>query len=164
MTQIDISKLSLKEIFNLYADLIEELRSRQVVRSSNNPVADFAETLAAKVLGLKKATLSTKGFDAVDENGMTYEIKSRRITKHNRSRQLSAIRKLDEKHFDFLVGILFNPDFSVKRVCIMPYEAVKRVATYKAHTNSWIVQLRDEVWENPGVRDVTAVFRQAAET
>ena len=91
-------------------------------------------------------------------------MKNTRWSDHNTSRQLSAIRKLDEKHFDFLVGVLFNADFSIKRACVMPYEVAKGIATYRDHTNAWIIQLRDEVWQKPGVRDVTTVFRQLAES
>jgi hypothetical protein len=164
MSNIGIKQLKSNELLSLYADIMEELRRRGVVRSSNNPVADFAENLAAKALGLKKAKLSTKGFDAVDQEGRTYEVKSRRMTEHTKSRQLSAIRKLEEHSFDFLVGVLFNPDFSVSRACLVPYEVVKGIAVYRSHTNAWIVQLRDEVWDHPEVRDVTMAFVQASVT
>lgn len=164
MSSVELAKLKPNELLGLYSEIMEVLRRRGVVRSSNNPVGDFAENLAAKALGLKKVALSTKGFDACDDKGMTYEIKSRRLTEYNTSRQLSAIRKLDEKHFDFLVGVLFNADFSVNRACVMPYEVAKEIATYREHTNAWIIQLRDEVWQKRGVLDVTTVFRQLAES
>ncbi|ACA59048.1 conserved hypothetical protein [Candidatus Desulforudis audaxviator MP104C] len=95
---------------------------------------------------------------------INYEIKSRRITKYNNSRQLSAIRELEHRHFDFLVGVLLNDDFSVLRACVVPHEEIKRVATYREHTNSWVVHLKDDLWESPGVKDVTLAFKQAAES
>ena len=56
--------------------------------------------------------------------GRKFEIKGRRPTPENSSRQLSALRDLDEKPFNFLVGILFDEDFSVRRassrsLCVM---------------------------------------------
>jgi hypothetical protein len=164
MSNIEIRQLRSNELLSLYADIMEELRRRGVVRSSNNPGADFAENLAAKALGLKKANLSTKGFDAVDQEGRTYQVKSRRMTEHSRSRQLSAIREFEDHCFDFLIGVLFNRDFSVSRACLVPYEVVKGLAVYRSHTNAWIVHLRDEVWDHPQVREVTTAFVQASET
>ncbi|MEW6173541.1 MAG: hypothetical protein AB1510_10845 [Bacillota bacterium] len=32
---------------------------------------------------------------------------------------------------------------------------------YKKHTNSWVVHLRDDLWESPGIRDMTLAIRQA---
>jgi hypothetical protein len=34
------------ELLQLYCDLMEELRERQLVRTNNNPVADYAEKVA----------------------------------------------------------------------------------------------------------------------
>ncbi|AZK59093.1 hypothetical protein [Candidatus Desulforudis audaxviator] len=65
----DLSKLKTSELLVLYSEIIEELRRRKAVRSNNNPVADYAENLAVKALSLKRAPLSTKGFDAKDKEG-----------------------------------------------------------------------------------------------
>lgn len=164
MEVTDLIELKTSGLLSLYANVIEELRRRNVVRSNNNPVADYAENLAVKALNLTKVPPSTKGYDAVDKDNHRYEIKSRRITKHNKSRQLSAIRELENPHFDFLVGILFNSHFLVLHASVIPYAEIKRIATYRVHTNSWVVHLKDDLLERPGVRDVTLPFRHAAES
>jgi hypothetical protein len=50
MTEGDLKLevLSTRELLSLFARILEELRRRKVVRSSNNPVADYTEWLVAK--------------------------------------------------------------------------------------------------------------------
>ena len=150
-----------RELLALYSEIMEELRTRKVVRSSNNPTADYAEGLVAKALCLTLNAGSTTGYDGTDENGRRIEIKGRRPTPHNKSRQMSAIRSLDAKHFDFLAGVLFAPDFTVLRAALIPYEQVKAQSTYVKHINGWRFLLRDAVWSLPGVRDITAELQEA---
>src|SRR5262249_17927094 len=118
-------------------------------------IGDYAEYLCETALGLKRTQLSTRGYDAVDGEGKRYEIKARRITKHNQSRQLGAIRSLDEQPFDFLIGVLFDEGLGVLRACQVSHETVMKLATYRKHTNSWCFILRDSVWSEPGAKDVT---------
>jgi hypothetical protein len=156
----EIQSLTIRELFASFVAVLGELRSRGVVRSTNNPVADFSELLFEKALLLQLAPKSTKGYDATDDQGLRFEIKGRRITAHNGSRQLSALRGLDKQHFAYLAGVLLREDFSVLRACLVPHEQVLAHATYRKHTNSWIFHLRDSVWELPGVIDVTSQLQE----
>ena len=157
----DFSKVSNSELLQIIAHALGELRFRGVIRSSNNPVADYTEGLVAKALSLKLAPGSTTGYDGLDSEGRKYEIKGRRLTKHNRRTQMSAIRGLDHKHFEFLVGVLFKEDFSVLSACVIPYDLVVKLAKYQKHVNGWILFLRPEVWQHQGVQDVTGCVRAA---
>lgn len=159
-----IQTLSTRELLASYVAVLAELRNRGVVRSTNNPVADVSELLFEKALKLRLAPKSTKGYDAVDEQGRKYEIKGRRLTAHNGSRQLSALRDLNQQPFTFLAGVLFLEDFSVSRACLVPYKQVIKHSTYRKHTNSWIFHLRDSVWGLPGVIDVTPRLRKVERT
>lgn len=151
----DLDELSTLELLRLFSGVLGELRSRGVTRSANNPVADYAEGIVAEALDLDLAAKSTTGYDAKDSGGLRYEIKARRLTKQNGSRQLSAIRGLESQHFEFLVGVLFGEDFRVERACLVPYEVVVNNSSFRTHTNAWVFHLRDEVWLLPGVRDPT---------
>ena len=153
---------STRELLTLFGETLGELRRRNVIRSNNNPVADYAERIAADALGLTLVSRSTAGYDAIDTQGGRFEIKGRRRTPENRSTQLSAIRGLDKNHFDFLIGILFEDDFSVQRACLVPIHVVRLVSAYRAHVNAWVLHLRDSLWEVDGVKDVTAEIRKAA--
>ncbi len=108
---VDITEHSALELLNLHAKVLEELRTRKIIRSSNNPVGDYAEHLCCQAFGWQQADNSEKDADAVGEDGMRYQIKGRRMTRHNGSRQLGALRRLPEKNFDYVAGVLFNPHF-----------------------------------------------------
>lgn len=162
MNADDLKSLPAGTLLRLSALVIEELRRRELVRSSNNPVADFAELLAARALSLTLVGKSSAGHDAVDASGARYQVKGRRITAHNPSRQLSFIRGLPEKPFDFIVGILFDADFSVKRACVIPFDVVQRRAVFVPKVNGHRFLLRDDVWTENTVRDLTSEIADAA--
>lgn len=63
------------ELLRAYTELMDELRSRGICRSSNNPVADYTEWLVAKKLSLELRGNSASGYDAVDETGRRYQVK-----------------------------------------------------------------------------------------
>jgi hypothetical protein len=81
------------------------------------------------------------------------------MTLHNKSRQLGAIRDLEGAHFDFLAAVLFSEDYGVSRAAIIPCAVVVERATFVKLTNSHKFLLHDDVWDAPGVRDVTAQLR-----
>ncbi len=151
MKKYRLAKLDEKSLFCLYSDLMEELIKRGVVRSSNNPVADYAEYIIAHKLGLKLQTESNKGFDAKDKKGLRYQIKSRRVTPHNKSLQLGVIRNLKDKPFDFLVAIIFNSDFSINKIYKIPFKVVKEHSHFSEHQNGHILILRGKVLKDPAV-------------
>jgi hypothetical protein len=144
-----------QDLLKAYSAILRELRNRNLIRSTNNPVADIAETLVALALKLQLASGSTAGHDALDAVGVRYEIKGRRVTKENKSRQLSFIRGLDKDHFDFLVGVLFDESFLVIKACIIPKSIVLKLAKYVKHVNGWCLILSDSVWHEVGVQDLT---------
>ena len=109
----DWSSLKDSDLLLTYASLMEELRSRGMVRSSNNPVADLTEFLVAKALGLALEGRSAAGHDATDSSGVRYQIKGRRPTEHNRSVQLGIMRNLSARPFDVLAAVIYSPTFSV---------------------------------------------------
>ena len=155
-------KKPIRRLFEDFAAIMVELRQRGVVRSTNSPVADYAEFLVCEALSLKREPASTKGYDAKDRRGRRYEIKGRRPTLENRSRQLSAIRDLDGAHFDFLAIVLFAPDFSVTHAFVVSAQHVKDTARYRQHVNAWILHARDSLFSQSGVRDITELVKRVA--
>jgi len=131
---MDPNKLTDRELLRLYGQVLDTLRLRGTTRSANNPVADYAEGLCKKALNLTLAAKSTTGYDGTDPSGHKIEVKARRITKENGSRQLSAIRGIGNQHFDYLAGVLFNADFSVMRGCLIPYAVVKEHGKHVEHS------------------------------
>lgn len=95
--------LSIEQLLNQYTQILDELRERGVIRTENSPIGDYAEWLVAKCLGLTLKKSSNSGYDAIDTEGVKFQIKSRRITPKNPSTQLSAIRNLESQDFDYLI-------------------------------------------------------------
>jgi len=153
---MDWTQHSDRELLRTYAEIMGELRSRGVLRSSNNPVADYTELLVARSLGLELVGQSTAGHDAVDSAGIRYQIKGRRITKHNGSTQLSAIRNLADKPFDFMAAVVFNPDFSVEYAALIPLSVVQERSTFSQHTNSNIFHFKRSLLADPRIQDITS--------
>ena len=94
--KLPVESLTVAELLNLYSQVLRELRERGVIRTKNL-VGDIAEGLVASRLGLVLATSSNAGYEALDPNGMRYQVKSRLPTPENPSTELGAIRKLDKR-------------------------------------------------------------------
>ena len=126
--------------YRLVGRRLAVLRIRGIVRSSNSPIADFAEALVAKLLNLSIVAGSNASYDAVAADGKRYQIKARRVTNANPSRQLSAIRNLDKGGFDFLVAVVFDESgFKPIEVWRFPIDLVREHAKYRSHVNAHIL-------------------------
>jgi hypothetical protein len=156
LTVIDLARLSPVELLSLHSRTAEELRARGITRSSNSPTGDLAEFLFCKAFGWTQAGNSHANVDAMARDGTRYQIKGRRMTRHNQSRQLSAIRDLVGAHFDYLAGVIFSEDYTVLRAAIIPRIITEQRSSFVVRTNSHKFILRDDVWEADGVTDVTA--------
>jgi len=149
---LNLSSLSNRELLQLYSRLIEELRQRKLTRSSNNPVSDYAEKIVCEKLKLTLQAKSSKGYDALDEkSGTKYQIKARRLTRHNMSRQLGVIRNLDQRLFDFLIAVIFDESFKPIEVWRIPRETIPKYAHYSEHQNGHILVLTGKVLEDDAV-------------
>ena len=125
------------QLLAMDADISEELRRRSIVRSFNNPTADVAELLFCRAFGWQQAGNSHPSADATCSEGMLYQIKARRLTAKNTSRELSALRNLPAGGFHYLAGVLFEPDYTVRRAAIIPHGLVLKNSAYTKHTNAW---------------------------
>jgi hypothetical protein len=156
---VDITGLTPSQLLLLHTKIADELRGRGITRSSNNPTGDLAEYLFCKAFGWRQANNSQANVDALGPDGTRYQIKGRRITRFNKSRQLSAIRDMAGSHFDYLAGVLFAEDFTVFRAALIPHAVALERATFVQRTNSHRFLLRDGIWQASEVRDVTSEFR-----
>lgn len=148
---MNLETMTTLELLQLQSQSIDELRRREVVRTGNAPLGDYTEWLIANTLGWKLAGNSQKGFDATDDGGTRYQIKGRRPTKRNPSRQLSAIRKLDDHLFDFVIAVIFNVDFRVQEAWQIPHQVVGEYARFSKHSNGHLLQAKGAVLEDDRV-------------
>lgn len=157
-----VQTASVSELLALYGRIMDELRVRQIVRTGNSPVGDYAELLFANAFGWTLESNSAAGHDATDRQGLRYQIKGRRLGTPGGSRQLGAIRKLNDHTFDYLGVVLFDGSFKVARGILVPHSLVAARARRTEHTNSWTFMVEDRLWAAEGIRDVTAELAVAA--
>lgn len=157
---MDWSKVEDHQLLSIYSSLMAELKQREIVRSSNNPVADYTEKLVARALSLTLQDQSCAGFDAVGGDGTRYQIKGRRITPHNKSAQLGGLRNLGKRPFDVLAAVIFSADFSVSYGGLIPIEVVVEKSRFSAHVNSHRFIFRRNVLEDSRVQDITQLLQE----
>lgn len=154
MDQLRLESLNVKELLQLQSSITEELIGRKIVRTQNNPLGDYTEWLVSKTLGLGLVSNSKAGYDAISKDGIKTQIKSRRVTPRNNSRQLSAIRNYDEKDFDNLVAVIFDESFNVLDAVLIPHEVVGEYAKYRKHVNAHILLLKGPILDDPRVESL----------
>lgn len=66
---MELKIFSVPQLLLFHAKLLEELRSRGVLRTANNPTGDLAEYLFCKAFGWTQAANSEKSYDALDADG-----------------------------------------------------------------------------------------------
>ena len=99
-----------------------------MTRSANAVPGDLGERFVAHRLGLKLVSKSVKGYDAIDANRRKYQIKTRRITPQNPSRQLEDFRDLDQRLFHYCIEVIPQEDFAPKVLWRVPYEVIEKYA------------------------------------
>jgi len=150
---LEVSGLKDNELLELYARLLEELRQRQLVRSSNNPVSDYAERIICERLHLSLQVGSNKGYDALEaETGTRYQIKARRLTRRNQSKQLGVIRNLEQELFDFLVAVILDEQFNPIEIWRIPREIISKYARFSKHQNGHILILTGHLLKDKAVQ------------
>jgi hypothetical protein len=155
----DLAALSARGLMMLSAAAHDELRARGVIRTSN-ATGDYAENLFAKAFGWQLERNSNAGFDA-SHGGTRFQVKCRRITSRNPSRQLGEFGNLEKARFDVLAAVLFQSDFSILRAALVPFDVVRQRSTIVLDRSRFY--LRDPIWDEPGVQDVTADLKRAEE-
>jgi hypothetical protein len=132
------------------------LRVRGVLRTKNNPVGDYAEWLVSSALNLTLAKNSAAGHDAESNDGKKIQIKGRRITENNRSRQLSVIRNLEKNDFDELIAVIFNEAFEIIEAYLIPHALISEYGSYRAHVNGHILHVRGPLLLDERVLNICA--------
>lgn len=157
MSNVAITDLSDRDVLILWTNAMTELRRRGILRSDNTPTGDYAEWIVSRALGLTLQGNSSAGYDAISSDGIRYQIKARRLSNARTQRQLSAIRNLDNDPFDYLIIVLFSPEFDVMECWQVPIEVVREHAIYIAHVNGHRLNARGALLADARTIRLTAV-------
>ncbi|HEY6202505.1 MAG TPA: hypothetical protein VI056_05635 [Candidatus Limnocylindria bacterium] len=161
MTTVDLTTLGVKDVLRLYGAILKEMRRREITTTNDGPIGGYGEWLVARAFnGVRKAN-SSKGFDVLADDGLRLQVKTRWLPLGTELRQLSAIRKLEEAGFDFIVAVLLDEDFDVGEAYQIPHGAVARLTSRAELTNSRRLVLTPRVCRDADCRDITAKLRAA---
>ena len=149
----ELRTMSETELLQTHSGVITELRRRDVVKTENNPIGDYTEWLVCNRLMLQGQGSSKEAFDAIDAQGIRYQIKGRRSSAN--SVQFSTIRNLQQHGFDFVIAIIFDEDYSVRLAVKIAYNAVPKLARYQAHVNGHNLILTSKAVEEDGIEDIS---------
>ena len=148
----DLNQVSEIELLQTHGAVIDELLRRGVVKTRNNRIGDYTEWLVCKRMQLEMQPNSRAAFDAIDAEGIRYQIKGRQ--ENRPSVQFSAIRDLADHGFDFVIAVVFNADYSIRFAVTIPHKIVPRFARYQEHTNAHNLILTDSIAREAGVTDI----------
>ena len=148
----------ISDLLGIYSQVLEELRERDVIRSTNAPTGDYAEWLVRRALGGKLQPSSNKSADLIVSR-KKIQVKARILSDPERpgERQLSSFRSWD---FDDAVIVLFDRSYDVRqatRIEVAELQAASR-------DDGWVSGKR--VIANQALldrgRDITEKLREAS--
>lgn len=153
----DIASLTTGELLRLYGGILDELRSRGVVRSRNAPAGDLAETLATIVYSGTLAPQSEKSWDVLSEDGTKIQVKCRVLA----SGQAGAFSPFRSDGFDLCVFLVLDPSYGIVSATEVPVSEVYAIARAVAWVNGVRVSSTQDLLARPGAVDRTAAFTSA---
>ncbi|OKX92883.1 hypothetical protein [Corynebacterium glutamicum] len=152
----DVSSLRVRELLQVEASVVVELRQRGLVRTNNKPLGDIAEQVVVAARGGVLEPNSTKSHDVTDPGGRRIQVKAMGGWTAGKAGKFSPFRSFD---FDTAVFLVFESQtFELAFAREVSANDVEAVSRYSAHTNGRQPTLRQI--ENAGI-DVTDEMRAA---
>lgn len=160
---MNFESISTSELLRSYRGVLAELRRREIVRTSNAPTGDYAETLVKVAFSGELAPNSEKSWDVLTPDGEKLQVKSRLLDDPAKSkqRQLSPIRSWG---FDYLAIVLFDSTYRVWRAIKIPADLVRGTGTHSEWVNGELLIARDSLLDHPQAKDLTGLLRKTAES
>lgn len=115
-----------KKFINEISEARNSLKALGILRSGRLIQADYSEWLVSKILNIQLSENPVeKSFDAVDENGKKFQIKSR-IVKNLDDNTSFDFQRFGK--FDYLVSVFFTPRYDLVGLLKVPISAVKALS------------------------------------
>jgi len=127
------------------------LRERDVIRTSNNPIADIAEALVHKHFGGERGSFNQPGWDVKTPSGERLQVKAMRRLLAGKRRNLSPIR---DRNYDAVIAVIFTENFEVESALRMSRELVEELFPHRAYVNGRIISITRKLQANPEVEQI----------
>jgi hypothetical protein len=147
----EFEDLSDSELLQLWARVMTELRDRQVIRSSNNPVGDYCELIVAAHFGVASIGGSNKGYDLVRSGDLRVQVKGRRVTATQSVGHWSVMHQLVEHGFDEIAAVVLSDDFTVREAWTVPWEAANRLKRWNDANQGYVLPYTQAFLRDPDV-------------
>lgn len=128
-----------------------ELRERDVIRTSNNPIADIAEALVHEHFGGERGSFNQPGWDVRTPSGDRLQVKAMRRLPTGKRRNLSPIR---DQNYDAVIAVIFNENFELECALRMSRELVEELFPHKTYVNGRIISITKKLFGNPEVERI----------
>lgn len=108
-----------------FAEIYNSLEEKKIIKS-RKIVGDIGEFYACKVLNLSLCSnQNTKGYDATNQKGLKFEIKTRRVYESGRrDSKTRRINNLSGKDADYLIVVTIDRYFRCSGMWIMPIASI----------------------------------------
>lgn len=154
-----LSSMTEKELIIFSYKIMSELKSREVIRTRNNPIADYCEWFVSRKFNWTLQTNSNAGFDVLDRAGQRVQIKCRTISVGSGvrvgPRQLGVIRNLEMNTFDYLIAILFDEKVEVVSAYKISKPLIRKYSKFNKHQNGHILSLKGDLLKDHRLEDIT---------
>tara|TARA_B100000315_G_C14031401_1_gene343341 strand:+ start:33 stop:509 length:477 start_codon:yes stop_codon:yes gene_type:complete len=145
---IDLKNLNDEDLIQIYPDLINELKKRDIIRT-NNIVGELGEYFAVKIFNettnlpkLQMAPPNTENVDALSTKGKRYAIKS---TSSNNTGVFASIAiDQQEPSFEYLL-ILRWDNYQVKSLLQFSWEQFVQYRKVKRPENKYHFSLNNQI-------------------
>lgn len=135
----DLKTASLADLFTFYGHILDELEEREVVRTRNQPLGDYAEWLTWQALAGKQSTnkaekaydvtadlsadlLAGTGPDSGGHDGARIQVKSRSVSPKPRAGQLQT-SPFHADGYDYLALVLHEAsEYAVRQAVRLPLQ------------------------------------------
>lgn len=154
--KIKVEDLETIEIIKLYSEILIELKQRQVIRSKNL-VGELGEYLVSEFFNSNKdlpnlnlSPTSNKSYDAIDENGKKYAIKTitGKVTGVFYGFN-SLTSKLENKQiFDFAVVIKLNENYGIEKIIQLDWNQFLINKKWHSRMKAWNLNLSKKLESN----------------
>lgn len=136
-----LADASTPELLSQYAQILAELRMRGVVRTSNAPLGDYAEYMAAAAYGGTLAANSAKSYDLIAGDGRRIQVKARTVSATTSPAAVFSVFR----SFDFDTATLLALDartYAVMWAAEMAPDAVREASRWSAHVRGHLLPIR----------------------
>lgn len=153
-----------KKLLQVYEAVKNRLYELEISTNHTDPVGQYAEYLVSKLYDAKKTTNATAGCDLISHDNKRIEVKGR-VSRKDGYVPKTTFRESNviDETFDYLVYVVFDPDYNVKMafgMTIDTFKSLAEVVYYKNSTPKRILKASAKILENDEVDDLTSLLSE----